>query len=85
MEVVFLPRADDDLIYWTTTGNKPVLKRIAKLTEAILESPFEGIGKPEPLKHNLKGKWSRRITEEHRFIYRIENKTLLVYSLKGHY
>lgn len=85
MEVVFLPRADDDLIYWTTTGNKPVLKRIAKLTEAILENPFEGIGKPEPLKHNLKGKWSRRITEEHRFIYRIENKTLLVYSLKGHY
>lgn len=64
MEVIFLPRADEDLIYWTDTGNKSVLKKIAKLTEAILEHPFEGIGKPEALKHNLKGKWSRRITDE---------------------
>ena len=85
MEVIFLPRADEDLIYWTDTGNKSVLKKIAKLTEAILEHPFEGIGKPEALKHNLKGKWSRRITDEHRFVYRIENDSLYVYSLKGHY
>lgn len=85
MEVIFLPRADEDLIYWTDTGNKSVLKKIAKRTEAILEHPFEGIGKPEALKHNLKGKWSRRITDEHRFVYRIENDSLYVYSLKGHY
>ncbi|MCA6423782.1 MAG: Txe/YoeB family addiction module toxin [Flavobacterium sp.] len=85
MEVVFLPQADNDLSFWVKTGNKPILKKIAKLTQAILENPYTGIGKPEALKFNLAGKWSRRITEEHRYIYQIEDNILKVYSLKGHY
>lgn len=86
MEIVFLPKADVDLQYWIKTGNKTILKKIAKLTEAILENNYSGIGKPEPLKFNLTGKWSRRITDEHRYVYQIENDSILkVYSLKGHY
>jgi len=85
MEVVFLPQADNDLSFWVKTGNKPILKKIAKLTQAILENPYTGIGKPEALKFNLASKWSRRITEEHRYIYQIEDNILKVYSLKGHY
>ncbi|MCA6421562.1 MAG: Txe/YoeB family addiction module toxin [Flavobacterium sp.] len=85
MEVVFLPQADNDLSFWVKTGNKPILKKIAKLTQAILENPYTGIGKPEALKFNLAGKWSRRINEEHRYIYQIEDNILKVYSLKGHY
>jgi toxin YoeB len=56
MEIVFLPKADDDLQFWIKTGNKTILKKIAKLTEAILENNYSGIGKPEPLKFNLTGK-----------------------------
>jgi toxin YoeB len=85
MEIVYLPQADADLDFWIGTGNKGMLKKITKLTEAILENPYQGIGKPEPLKHQLAGKWSRRITGEHRYIYQIENEILKVYSLKGHY
>jgi len=62
-----------------------VLKKIVKLTQAIVENPFEGIGKPEPLKYQLTGKWSRRINKENRLIYAVENQTLYIYSLKGHY
>lgn len=85
MEIINSPKAVDDLSFWVKTGNKPVLKKIAKLTQAILENPFEGIGKPEPLKYQLTGKWSRRINKENRLIYAVENKTLYIYSLKGHY
>jgi toxin YoeB len=56
-----------------------------ELTKAIIKKPYEGIGKPEPLKHELSGYWSRRITQEHRFIYTITEGTLIVASLKGHY
>lgn len=81
-----MPRADDDLQFWIKTGNKAILKKIAKLTEAILENNYAGIGKPEALKFNLTGKWSRRITNENRYVYQIENDIILkVYSLKRHY
>ena len=60
-------------------------KKIRRLIEAIQKNPFEGIGKPEPLKHNLSGKWSRRITEEDRMVYEIEEGCVKIYSLKGHY
>ncbi|MDN5287364.1 MAG: Txe/YoeB family addiction module toxin [Mucilaginibacter sp.] len=63
MEIIFSPRAVDDLKYWKRSGNKTVQKKIEKLLEAILQNPYEGIGKPEPLKHNLSGAWSRRITQ----------------------
>ncbi|HNZ81955.1 MAG TPA: Txe/YoeB family addiction module toxin [Bacteroidales bacterium] len=85
MEIVFLPKADEDLEYWIVTGNKTVLKKIAQLTEAILCAPYTGIGKPEALKHQLAGKWSRRITGEHRYIYQIDGEIMKVYSLRGHY
>ncbi len=66
-----------------------MLKKISELLRAIQQSPFEGIGKPEPLKHNLSGVWSRRINKEHRIIYEIidENtiEILNIISLKGHY
>ncbi|MCU0450264.1 MAG: Txe/YoeB family addiction module toxin [Bernardetiaceae bacterium] len=76
MEIVFTPQAREHLDFWIATGNKPVLKRIAKLTEAILANPFQGIGKPEGLKHALAGKWSRRINAEHHFIYQVEGEVL---------
>lgn len=85
MEIIYLPKAGEDLEFWIKAGNKTILKKIAQLTEAIIENPLEGVGKPEPLRYNLAGKWSRRISHEHRFVYSIINDTLFVYSLKGHY
>lgn len=85
MEIIYLPKAEEDLDFWIKAGNKIILKKIAQLTGAIIENPFEGIGKPESLRYNLAGKWSRRISQEHRFVYSIVNDTLFVYSLKDHY
>ncbi len=85
MEIILLPKAQEHLTFWKKTGNKIVLKRIAILTRAITENPFEGIGKPEPLKHQLSGKWSRRIDRANRIVYTFEKNTVKVYSLKGHY
>ncbi|HBG40451.1 MAG TPA: Txe/YoeB family addiction module toxin [Porphyromonadaceae bacterium] len=85
MEIIYLPQADEDLAYWIKNGNKAILKKIAELTKAILENPFEGIGKPEALKYSLAPKWSRRITSEHRYIYLVRDGKLFVYSLRGHY
>lgn len=85
MEIIYLPQADEDLVYWVKTGNKAILKKIAQLTRAILENPYTGIGKPEALKYDLAPKWSRRITKEHRYVYLVKDENLYVYSLKGHY
>ena len=85
MEIRYLEQADEDLAYWIKTGNKAILKKIAQLTRAILEDPYQGIGKPEALKHSLSGKWSCRITQEHRYVYEIADDTLFIISLKGHY
>jgi toxin YoeB len=85
MEIIYLPKAEEDLRFWINSGNKAVLKKIARLTEAITQDPYHGIGKPEALKYILAGKWSRRITDEHRIIYQVDNNILKVYSLKGHY
>ena len=85
MEIIYLPKAGEDLNFWINSGNNAILKKIAQLTEAIVQNPYRGIGKPEALKYALAGKWSRRITDEHRYIYQIENGILKVYSLKGHY
>ncbi len=86
MEIIFLPQADADLEYWKSTGNKRVLKRIRDLLEDIQSHPFSGIGKPEALK-GTNGKWSRRITDEHRLVYSISNGRIYVYviSLCYHY
>ena len=85
MQIELTDDAKEHLLYWRKTGNKAILQKIDKLTYAILESPFEGIGKPEALKYELAGKWSRRITQEHRYVYSVEDETLFIHSLKGHY
>ncbi|CAN1555026.1 toxin_Txe_YoeB, addiction module toxin, Txe/YoeB family [Flavobacteriaceae bacterium] len=89
MEIIFSYKAKKDIEFWTKAGNKSILKKISELLRAIQENPFQGIGKPEPLKHNLSGVWSRRINQEHRIIYEIidENtiEILNIISLKGHY
>ncbi len=87
MELVLLDRAKEDLEFWKKTGNTKIQKRIEKLIRDTLEHPFHGIGKPEPLKGKLQGKWSRRITDEHRMIYSVsEGKVyLFVLALKYHY
>jgi toxin YoeB len=85
MQIVYTPRAKEHLDFWIRTGNKPILKKIFQLTKAIIKNPFVGIGKPEALKHDLAGYWSRRITQEHRYVYAIANDVIIVQSLKGHY
>ena len=71
MQIVFTQKARKDLDFWIKSGNKNVLKKIADLIEDIQLHPFEGIGKPEQLKHHLTGRWSRRINQEHRIIYKV--------------
>jgi toxin YoeB len=85
MQIELTVRATEDLEYWKKTGNKLVLKKIRTLLENIIETPFSGIGKPEMLKHDLSGKWSRRITHADRIIYQVIGDTVYVNSLKGHY
>jgi toxin YoeB len=89
MEVIYSPKAVEDLKYWKRSGNKIIQKKITGLIEAIQQNPYEGIGKPEPLKHNLSGAWSRRINHEHRLVYEINERNEIVIldilSLKGHY
>ena len=89
MEIIFSTKAKKDLEFWSKSGNKLILKKISELLRAIEENPYQGIGKPEQLKHNLSGVWSRRINQEHRLVYEIvdENtiKILNIISLKGHY
>jgi toxin YoeB len=71
MEIEFTGRAEEDLVYWKKTGNTVHLERIRLLLENIVETPFSGIGKPEALKHNPSGKWSRRISQSDRMIYQV--------------
>ncbi|MEY3501715.1 MAG: Toxin YoeB, partial [Bacteroidota bacterium] len=78
-------QAKEDLAYWKKVNNVIVLKKIRKLIESILETPFEGIGKPEPLKYSLSGTWSRRISQEHRLVYEVTGKLITLLSMKGHY
>ncbi len=74
----------EDYLWWQTQDRKTV-KRINQLIRDIMRSPFEGIGKPEPLKGNLSGWWSRRIDDEHRIVYRIIQDNLIIASCKNHY
>jgi toxin YoeB len=85
MEIIFSPKAIEELQYWKKSGNVKAVERIKLLLEEIQKNPYHGIGKPEALKHDWSGYWSRRITGEHRFIYRVENDTLYVAQLRFHY
>ena len=84
MKLIFSTKAWDDYLYWQTTDKK-MLKRINLLIKDIKRSPYEGIGKPEPLKHGLSGYWSRRINDEHRLVYKVQDKSLLIAQLRYHY
>lgn len=86
MEIVLLEQAKKDRDYWKSTGNTRVMKRISALLEDIQKHPFTGLGKPEPLK-GTNGKWSRRITDEHRMVYSISDGMIYVYvfALRYHY
>lgn len=84
MPIKFSDHAWEDYLFWQKT-DRAVLKRINTLLRDIQRSPFEGIGKPEPLKHNLAGFWSRRIDDEHRLVYAIEDGIVLVAQCRYHY
>ncbi len=87
MEIKLLEQARLDLAYWKQTGNKAIMKKITVLLQDIVEHPYTGIGKPEALKYELAGKWSRRITSEHRLIYSVHEEQVVVYvfSMRYHY
>lgn len=84
MKLVFAEQVWEDYLYWQQTDKK-VLRRIHELIKDTIRNHFDGIGKPEPLRHALAGYWSRRITDEHRMIYKIENEALLMAQLRYHY
>ncbi|NES99226.1 MAG: Txe/YoeB family addiction module toxin [Sphaerospermopsis sp. SIO1G1] len=83
-KVAFEPQAFADLGEWGIEDKK-VFKKILSLIKDIQRDPFSGIGKPEPLKYELQGYWSRRITDEHRLVYKVEEDVLMVISCKYHY
>ncbi|WP_158730185.1 MULTISPECIES: Txe/YoeB family addiction module toxin [unclassified Flavobacterium] len=86
MEIEYTPLAKEHREYWKKSGNLAVQKKISALIEDIIKHPYEGVGKVEELKYELTGKWSRRITQEHRIVYEIkEDNVLLISRLKGHY
>ena len=84
MKLIFSGDAWDDYLYWQKNDRKMV-ERINKLIQEVKREPFSGHGKPEPLKHALSGFWSRRITDEHRMVYRVEGDALLLAQLRYHY
>jgi toxin YoeB len=84
LKLVFSDRAWEDYLHWQETDRRLVL-RIHQLIQAIQRSPFEGIGKPEPLRHAFRGYWSRRINDEHRIVYCIQGDSLLIAQLRYHY
>jgi toxin YoeB len=84
MRLAFDPNALEDLRHFVATDRRIALK-IISLLEAVIKDPFEGIGKPEPLKHELAGCWSRRIDQEHRLVYRVEGNMIVVLACRHHY
>ena len=84
MKLLFASEAWEDYLYWQKQDRR-MLERINKLIRETQREPFSGVGKPEPLQHALAGYWSRRITEEHRMVYKIEGDALLIAQLRYHY
>ncbi|MEW6428106.1 MAG: Txe/YoeB family addiction module toxin [Thermodesulfobacteriota bacterium] len=84
MNLVFSTHAWEDYLHWQET-DKRMLKRINTLIRETMRDPFSGIGKPERLRHGLAGYWSRRINDEHRFVYRPSDEALFVLQLRYHY
>ena len=84
MRIVFSKNAWEDYTSWVVENLK-MLRKINDLIKDIQRTPYEGKGKPEPLKYNLTGLWSRRIDLEHRLVYSVKDKEILIYSCKYHY
>ncbi|MCH6201061.1 Txe/YoeB family addiction module toxin [Aquiflexum sp. LQ15W] len=84
MKLIFLSTGWEDYLYWQVTDKK-TLKKINALIKEVQRSPFQGNGKPEPLKHDLAGWWSRRIDLEHRLVYRVENDSVFILQCRYHY
>lgn len=84
MKIVFSSDAWDDYLYWQQTDRK-VLKRINELIRDIVRTPCDGVGKPEPLRHALAGYWSRRITDEHRLVYKVAGDAILIAQARYQY
>lgn len=82
--IIFVPDAWDSYVYWQGQDKK-TLKRINQLIQATCRMPFEGMGKPEPLKENLTGYWSRRITDDHRLVYRVTDTEIVIIACRYHY
>jgi toxin YoeB len=83
-KLVFSDEAWKDYLHWQETG-RSMVRRINQLIKDVRRSPYEGIGKPEPLKHQLAGWWSRRIDAEHRFVYRVTENAVEIATLRHHY
>ena len=84
MKLIFSAKVWDNYLYWQNTDKK-MLKRINLLINAIQRTPYEGIGKPEPLKHGLAGYWSRRIDDEQRIVYKYQENAIFIAQLRYHY
>jgi toxin YoeB len=84
MKIVFAERAWEDYLFWQKQDRK-ILNRINQLIRECIREPYAGIGKPEPLKHAFSGYWSRRITDEHRLVYKVNGDTLLIAQARHHY
>ena len=84
MKRIFSKNSWEDYLSWQSEDRK-MLKKINALIKDIIKSPYDGIGKPEPLKYDLTGLWSRRIDREHRLVYRVAEDDLLIYSCRYHY
>lgn len=84
MKLLFAGQAWEDYLHWQQQDKK-ILNRINRLIKETCRHPFEGIGKPEPLRGDRRGYWSRRITDEHRLVYKVEDGTLKIAQLRFHY
>jgi toxin YoeB len=83
-QLVFHAQAWEDVSYWAL-NDRAITKRVHRLITETLRDPFDGIGKPEPLKHGLPGTWSRRITDEHRLVYLVSDKEIVILQARYHY
>ena len=84
MKLVWSENSWNDYLYWQAT-NKKIVKKINSLIKDIKREPFDGLGKPEPLKYEMAGSWSRRITDEHRLVYMVEPDAIYVVACRYHY
>ena len=84
MKIIFSSQGWEDYLHWQQTDRK-LLKRVNELIKEISRTPFEGTGKPEPLRHALTGYWSRRINDEHRLVYKVEDNGVVIAQARYHY